>query len=337
MQERLSGVYDAMIIAHDTRKNLEDNIERLAPFELVVSTDTGDLLYRDEQGSLSGFFGGGGDINEQIKDLVDKNIVDIADHETRITANSQSVNNISSTLDGKLDKGSFTGSADDLNSRIIVNESSISSKLDKGSYTGTANDLLSKEGGTVTGTIDIGGVGSSRLVLNNMYFNEKYGTKQAMHFGEHYVALGNPTFGEIVASRSHTQGAGQDISEPLFKRDGSSYFIFHTGNSPISKATNGYSRFANGMIVQWGYTGVQGEVGVGNRTITFPIAFTSTAFQITYEINAPGSTLQDYMYSYTQREKTNTTSKFYMSYRRPDNTFTPGGVPDAVFWLAIGY
>lgn len=47
------------------------------------------------------------------------------------------------------------------------------------------------------------------------------------------------------------------------------------GLATFSKAANGYIKFNNGIIIQWGT-----DTGVGNITITFPISFTSTNYQI---------------------------------------------------------
>jgi hypothetical protein len=46
-----------------------------------------------------------------------------------------------SAITSKLDKGSYTGSAKDLDNAIAANVTLIASKLDKGAYTGTAKDL----------------------------------------------------------------------------------------------------------------------------------------------------------------------------------------------------
>lgn len=46
----------------------------------------------------------------------------------------------------------------------------------------------------------------------------------------------------------------------------------------ISKAANGYVKFGNGIIIQWGTLGVTGG---NNYKITFPTAFTSTNYRVT--------------------------------------------------------
>lgn len=45
----------------------------------------------------------------------------------------------------------------------------------------------------------------------------------------------------------------------------------------ISKSGNGYIKFGNGIIIQWG----KNNVGTGNTDITLPTAFTSTNYRVT--------------------------------------------------------
>ena len=45
----------------------------------------------------------------------------------------------------------------------------------------------------------------------------------------------------------------------------------------ISKSGNGYIKFGNGIIIQWG----KNTVGTGNTDITLPTAFTSTNYKVT--------------------------------------------------------
>ena len=84
----------------------------------------------------------------------------------------------------------------------------------------------------------------------------------------------------------------------------------------ISKSQNGYVKLGNGIIIQWGSIG-----NAGSGTITFPTAFTSTNYTITFIgiWNSVGVT-------YT-RETANTTSVFY----RCNRSDVSGR------WLAIGY
>jgi hypothetical protein len=62
--------------------------------------------------------------------------------------------NVSSII-SKLDKGTYTGTAKDLDNAIAASVSAITSKLDKGSYTGTAKDLENAIVAAVTGASGI--------------------------------------------------------------------------------------------------------------------------------------------------------------------------------------
>jgi hypothetical protein len=60
-----------------------------------------------------------------------------------------------SSITSKLDKGSYTGTAKDLDNAIAANVNLIASKLDKGAYTGTAKDLENAIVAAVTGASGI--------------------------------------------------------------------------------------------------------------------------------------------------------------------------------------
>ena len=89
-----------------------------------------------------------------------------------------------------------------------------------------------------------------------------------------------------------------------------------------NKATNGYFKLGNGMIVQWGRTT---NTVNQTKTITFPVAFTSTNYSITVAANNQSSG-----YSYDGvtgiSDRTTTSCKVYSYYA--DRTYD---------WIAIGY
>lgn len=79
----------------------------------------------------------------------------------------------------------------------------------------------------------------------------------------------------------------------------------------ISKSANGYVKFGNGIIIQWGQTTSTGVV-------TLPTAFTTTNYSVTYCQNNPAQ----HNVNNTVRDKTTTTFKFGQGY--------------AADWIAIG-
>ncbi|MGL5709252.1 MAG: hypothetical protein ACRCX2_18160 [Paraclostridium sp.] len=52
MLERQNNIYDVISLVHGTKNEIEDNKNSLMPYEPVISTDTNELLFKDEQGNL---------------------------------------------------------------------------------------------------------------------------------------------------------------------------------------------------------------------------------------------------------------------------------------------
>lgn len=85
----------------------------------------------------------------------------------------------------------------------------------------------------------------------------------------------------------------------------------------ISKATNGYVKMANGLIIQWGR-------GAGESlSVTFPIVFPSECLNVVVSanVNADGTN-----YSYASKVKTTSTSGATLYVNAPN-----------CYWIAIGY
>lgn len=86
----------------------------------------------------------------------------------------------------------------------------------------------------------------------------------------------------------------------------------------ISKGANGYIKFGNGIILQWGV--VSGPAGA--KTVTFPTAFTSSNVRV---ITQCLYTSQTNGYQGTISAVTATTFNCYVSYA------------NGIYWFAIGY
>ena len=85
-----------------------------------------------------------------------------------------------------------------------------------------------------------------------------------------------------------------------------------------SKAANGYFKFGNGLIIQWGHVAAASG---DTKTVTFPTAFSNTNYYVHSNTNRSGSTSSGWGYV-TSKTKTNcvlTTSS------------------DACDWIAVGY
>lgn len=86
----------------------------------------------------------------------------------------------------------------------------------------------------------------------------------------------------------------------------------------ISKAADGYVKLGNGIIIQWG--SVTGSAGA--KTVTFPLAFTSTNVRAVTQCLY---TSQTNGYQGTIKSVNKTTLTCYQSYA------------SGIFWIAIGY
>lgn len=89
-----------------------------------------------------------------------------------------------------------------------------------------------------------------------------------------------------------------------------------------SKSSNGYFKFGNGLIIQWGSASVSSHIA----NVNLPTAFTSTNYQISALRVASSSTTNESNPFYT-RSKTTTTFQLY----------NPGNNAKEATWIAIGY
>lgn len=100
----------------------------------------------------------------------------------------------------------------------------------------------------------------------------------------------------------------------------------------LNLAGNGYIRFPNGIIIQWGYNG---GTGADNTSVPFPIAFPAGPLSVTATVALsgvePATTLHTVMVG------TVTNNSFNIQKRFAANGGLVGftGVP--IFWLALGY
>jgi hypothetical protein len=100
----------------------------------------------------------------------------------------------------------------------------------------------------------------------------------------------------------------------------------------VSKASPGYTKLPNGLIIQWGTTAFNGS---GSASITFPIAFPTAFLWINASISR-GSTLAGYLMS-TQIGATSTTGATIIGNYTTGGSVTNLTSNEAAAWLAIGY
>ena len=89
-----------------------------------------------------------------------------------------------------------------------------------------------------------------------------------------------------------------------------------------TKLADGYFKFGNGMIVQWGQDDVSNHI----VDVTLPTAFTSTNYQLS-AIRKSGTTATNQSDAFYCRNKTTTTFQLY----------NPSSTALSATWIAIGY
>lgn len=217
--------FDKIQITRDSKTNIEKNLEKLNEFEPILATDE-KKLYTKIFGSLVDLTGlGSSDI---VNDFEGGDGVASAN----IVKTLKSLIDTNTTaLDNKLEKGSYTGNAGDLKKLIDTNKSDILLKVDN-------NRIDSKDWSTKPipaisddGVIEIG----KHLDFHEeSLYNDDYTIRLTSKNGKLYL----------------TEKGGNGIESNIL--------------GEISKSENGWVKFANGLILQWGIIrNVGGRFGVG--------------------------------------------------------------------------
>lgn len=127
---------------------------------------------------------------------------------------------------------------------------------------------------------------------------------------------GNQTIGGTKTFSAVAYGKASDADNSILTT------VSHRKGTSSSDNANGYFKLGNGMIIQWGRTT---DTTNQTKTITFPVAFTSTNYSITATANNQNSS-----YSYDGvtgiTDRTTTSCKVFSWYAT--RTYD---------WLAIGY
>jgi hypothetical protein len=131
------------------------------------------------------------------------------------------------------------------------------------------------------------------------------------------VSLGTQSLAAVINS----------IITPSFNIAGTTRDAWHDGNNPCLLSNNGYTKLANGVIIQWGWTNFGGVTFTGTKSqaITFPIAFTSAVKAVI----ASGYTSVPDKTSIGVNGYSTTGCTIY-GYRSDTSNFY-------IYWIAIGY
>jgi hypothetical protein len=164
----------------------------------------------------------------------------------------------------------------------------------------TLNNAVNKSVEIVSANVDI--------VSGNVRVSGNLTVAGGISFGETGTAYG--TSGQILKSNGNSPPSWNSLA---------SFTEFDK-----SLATDGYQKLPGGLIIQWGTTGV--IAGPGTATITFPIVFTTSCFNVQI-------TIKD--------ESGDTSSTGIVAARSVTTTgfiLRNGDDPNMIFnWLAIGY
>ena len=171
--------------------------------------------------------------------------------------------------------------------------------LGLGTIATQASNNVTITGGSITGITDLavadGGTGASTLSANAVLLGNGTSALQT---------VAPSTSGNVLTSNGTTW-----TSAPL--------------SFDKSLTTNGYQKFPSGLIIQWGTTN-----SLGSQNVTFPIAFTTTVFQIQRtNVFQSGSGGSESILSGI------TTTGFTISQKGFD-TYTGA---QTYYWFAIGY
>lgn len=177
-------------------------------------------------------------------------------------------------------------------------------------------DALDAPGGTFSSKLNANaglGFGGGDFTQKSLSSNVNWGAYLRGSSG----ALGDAA---IVSADDNTVLLVKDGGVVKVRISGTEYNVFHASNSPSSLATNGYQKFASGVIIQWGRVSVlNGNPG----NVTFPIAFPTACQSVQLTVEDSGTS------PYTAWLNSRSASGFTCRHNVP--------VEREVDWIAIGY
>lgn len=291
--------YDQIQLANGTRAEVEAAKGKLNTFEPVIITDEDKFAYKDAQGNLKDV--AFGDSNE-LRGLIDQNKSDIDQNKSDILS--------------KLDKGNFTGTADDLSKK--EDDWKISTK-----------SIGNQE--TVTDIIQLWELGHYRSEsASNKWVNLPKNCSPA--FELEVTSIGQSSKYRTLKIKSYISNAmwvntQTNYQEPYNWTGWTE--IFTTDNCPISKQQNGYCKLANGLIIQWGVLGASSSTTYESTLINLPITF-STGGGYVVTLTAQGTSEMTITTIYQQEPRSDAQFEIFRKN-------TTGGSSAWLKWIAIGY
>lgn len=184
--------------------------------------------------------------------------------------------------------------------------------------------FLQLAGGTLSGDITRSGTLLAKRNVDNSYLELDGGTT---YLKGAYLRLDGKD-GTNNGSFTLATGNGSTNKQLIGKTDGSLFWdgVYVVTTKAKSLAQNGYVKFNNGLIIQWGRIAAEASSTAGS--VTFPTAFTSANAAVQIESMAAGN-------SYFLRITSITTTGFSYNVDKPGSSSANPTAEKT--WMAIGY
>ena len=214
-----------------------------------------------------------------------------------------------------------------------IDSSSTKKKSVKISGASFVSSVDTISGGEVT-NIDTVYINGGNITLSNFSNTGMSSGSYAELSNNHFMIYGNTKVlsePAIVFDSNKAEGAGDYVAKfnGHMKVSGNidAWNVYKNTDWSTSKATNGYCKLPNGVIIQWGYQVVTPTAAntVTTQSVTFPITFPSACrgVQVTARTSVPNII--------TSSSANITSSGFEIAMTRTNTTAT------GYSWFAIGY
>ena len=200
--------------------------------------------------------------------------------------------------------------------------------IDGGNYVGsgleqsvkdTLETKVNKSGDSMTGTLNLTGMSDGycqqRLVSSN------YGVMFRNDNANFYMLLTNS--GNPYGNWNDLRPFSLNLSTGVITTTASATTNSIVTTAGIKKASSGYVKLGNGIIIQWGITSTLSAKA--EATVTLPIAFTSTNYKVTGSAN----------YSETKYATVGVHTLTTTSFKLLNITNVSSSCP--FHWIAVGY
>ena len=221
------------------------------------------------------------------------------------------------TLQDNFNLQDFKDDFNALNSEIEENKTLTDSEISRLKEIANTWETFKNTGGTIGGNVKFNN--NNIEITNNIIQSNlsELALNDNNNYGYATVVLKNK--GQGIGEFTAREGQNIDLGSPSVGFQD----VYIQG---LSKDVNGYTKLPNGMIMQWGQSGISS--GQVSNTISFPIVFPNKFFSLTCNLTGSETVNPvDCMYSVGNI----TASYFNIHYNKPRNEY------QGLSWIAIGY